>query len=95
MAHDLSVLTVSFTPHPHSYYIIIYITVIQYSIGIIYIFFYHVFFNKCIFVQFIHLHGQTVPITNTAEKQHDIVLIGDDAVAQSISHIFSREGKKL
>ena len=33
----------------------------------------HLFFNKCIFVQFIHLHGQTVPITNTAEKQHDIL----------------------
>ena len=59
-------------------------------------FFNHLFFNKCIFVQFIHLHGQTVPITNTAEKQHDIlvVLIGDDAVAQSISLILSREGKK-
>ena len=55
----------------------------------------HLFFNKCIFVQFIHLHGQTVPITNTAEKQHDIILIGDDAVAQSISLILSREGKKL
>ena len=37
------------------------------------IFFYHLFFNKCMFVQYIHLHGQTVQITNTAKKQHGIV----------------------
>ena len=36
-------------------------------------FFYHLFFNKCMFVQYIHLHGQTVQITNTAKKQHGIV----------------------